>query len=328
MSSSQAGKGPHAKRSGSSVLDDWLPVDARLECPRCRADLDIGFCLRCGFYPQVRDGIVDALPPERAEHYARFIADYERIRAAEGRGSRSEAFYVGLPFVDISGRNSKQWQIRARSFECLMQKVLKPRLPSGGGRILDLGAGNGWMSYRLAIAGHRPFAIDLLVNRTDGLGAAEHYRRRLPALFPRFRAELTHLPFQNDQFDAAIFNASFHYAEDYEATLREALRCVRVGGMVIISDTPWYSSEKSGARMVAERHAQFLERYGTASDAIRSAEYVTDARLHALEEQLSIRWTVYTPEYGFNWAMRPLVAKLRRRREPSRFRIYVTRRNA
>ena len=100
--------------------------------------------------------------------------------------------------------------------------------------------------------------MDLLTNDHDGLGAAEHFRKHLPAMFPRFQAELARLPFQDEQFDAVIFNASFHYAEDYAATLREALRCVRSGGTVIVSDTPWYSSEESGRRMVAERSAAFL----------------------------------------------------------------------
>jgi SAM-dependent methyltransferase len=170
--------------------------------------------------------------------------------------------------------------------------------------------------------------VDLLTNDSDGLGAAEHYRGRLPELFPRFRAELAHLPFQNEQFDIVIFNASFHYAEDYETVLREAFRCVRTGGMVVISDTPWYSSEESGKQMVAERHALFLRRYGTASDSIKTLEYLTDQRLRVLEEALSIRWTAYSPRYGFRWAMRPLVAKLRNRREPSRFRIYAARKDA
>jgi ubiquinone/menaquinone biosynthesis C-methylase UbiE len=205
--------------------------------------------------------------------------------------------------------------------------VLKPDFKKGGGRILDLGAGNCWMSFRLAVAGHHPSAVDLLTNDSDGMGAAEHYRGHLPGLFPRFRAELAHLPFQNEQFDTVIFNASFHYAEDYEGALREALRCVRAGGMVVISDTPWYSSEESGNRMVSERHALFLHRYGTASDSIKSLEYLTDERLRELEERLSIRWTIHSPRYGFKWSIRPLVAKLRNRREPSRFRIYVARKD-
>jgi len=328
MSSSPAGKDPALVSWARGIFNDALPLDIRLQCPRCRTCLEVDRCLSCGFQLRACGGIIDALPPERVAHYTRFIEDYERIRAAEGRGSETESFYLGLPYIDTSGKNSKQWQIRARSYDCLIQHVLKPSLPLNRGRILDLGAGNGWMSYRLAIAGHQPFAVDLLVNDSDGLGAAERYRGHLQGLFPRFRAELARLPFQNEQFDAAIFNASFHYAEDYEASLREAFRCVRVGGMVIISDTPWYSSEKSGRQMLSERHAFFLQRYGTASDSIRSLEYLTDERLRALEEQLLIRWTIHTPRHGFRWALRPFVAKLRNRREPSRLCIYVARKNA
>ncbi len=106
--------------------------------------------------------------------------------------------------------------------------MLEKILYGEGGRILDLGAGNCWMSFRLALSGYRPVAVDLLTNDHDGLGAATHYRKHLNILFPRFQAEMEYLPFQGEQFDAIIFNASFHYSEDYEATLREALRCVKV----------------------------------------------------------------------------------------------------
>jgi ubiquinone/menaquinone biosynthesis C-methylase UbiE len=274
---------------------------------------------------RVNHGIVNALPPDRIAHYACFIEDYERIRAAEGRGNRMHDFYLSLPYKDLSRKYSKQWKIRARSYDHLIKHVLNRNLPDDGGRILDLGAGNCWMSYRLALARHRPFAVDLLTNDDDGLGAAEHFRKHLPAMFPRFQAEFARLPFQDEQFDAVVFNASFHYAEDYKATLREALRCVRRGGVVIVSDTPWYSREESGRRMVSERRAAFVERYGTASDSIKSLEYLTDERLRVLEEQLSIQWTIHCPRYGFKLAMRPLVAKLCNRREPSRFRIYAAR---
>ena len=301
------------------------PMGVRLRCPRCKANINGLDCAVCGFQLQLRGGVVHALPPERVAHYARFIKDYERIRAAEGRGSTSENFYVGLPYKDASGRNSEQWRIRAHSYDYLRTHLLKHGTQEAGGRILDLGAGNCWMSFRLALAGHNPVAVDLLTNDNDGLGAAEHYRRHLHGFFPRFRAELSNLPFQADQFDAVIFNASFHYAENYEMAMREALRCVRIGGLVIISDTPWYSREESGRQMVAERHGAFFRRYGIASDSIDSLEYLTDERLRALEGHLSLVWKIHFPRYGFKWDMRPFVAKLRKKREPSQFRIYVVR---
>jgi SAM-dependent methyltransferase len=266
-------------------------------------------------------GVVHALRQDRIDYYARFIADYERIRAAEGRGSENEEFYLGLPFTDITGRNSKQWSIRARSYHCLITQALKPL--GNRGTILDLGAGNCWMSFRLTLAGYRTVAVDLLTNEYDGLEAAAHYQKHLLNSLPRFQAEMTRLPFQSEQFDAVIFNASLHYSEDYESSLREALRCLKAGGMLVISDTPWYSREESGRQMVAERHAAFLRRYGMASDSVHSLEFLTDDRLHALEERLAIQWTVHSPWYGVKWALRPVIARLHRKREPSRFRIYT-----
>jgi SAM-dependent methyltransferase len=301
--------------------DSALLGDVALQCPCCRADIAGFDCEFCGFRMQTCRGVVYALRQERSEYYARFIADYERIREAEGRGSQNEDFYLGLPFKDATGRNSKQWSIRARSYDCLITQVLKPL--GNRGAVLDLGAGNCWMSFRLALAGYNSVAVDLLTNEHDGLTAAAHYQRHLPKHLPRFQAEMTHLPFQSEQFDAVVFNASFHYSEDYEASLHEALRCLKIGGMLVISDTPWYSREESGRQMVAERHATFLQRYGTASDSVRSLEFLTDERLRALEKRLSIQWTVHAPWYGLKWALRPIIAKLRHRREPSRFRIYT-----
>lgn len=311
----------------SGIVCETTQLGVRLRCPRCGSDIEQWDCLVCSFRLRLDNGIVHALPLERAAHYARFMEDYERIRAAEGRGSESDDFYLGLPYKDTSGRNDKQWQIRARSYDYLIKHLLRTEWKTGG-RILDLGAGNCWMSFRLAAAGYNPFAVDLLTGDRDGLGAAEHYRRHLPGIFPRFQAELACLPFQSEQFDAVIFNASFHYAEDYRVALDEALRCLKKGGVVIISDTPWYSCEESGEQMIAERRAAFVQHYATASDSIRSLEYLTNERLGDLEEHLSIGWIIHTPQYGFKWTMRPLVAKLCNRREPSQFRIYVAQKDS
>lgn len=292
-----------------------------LRCPVCGAQPSRYACARCGFAFRMAGGIVDALSPARTSHYATFIEEYERIRDAEGRGSQRASFYLNLPFRDITGRHEDQWRIRSRTYFCLVSKIL-PMIPSGAA-ILDLGAGNCWLSYRLARLGYQPTAVDLLTNDRDGLAAADHYRRRLPDLFPRFRAEFHHLPFQDGQFDAAIFNASLHYADESEKALQEAHRCVRPEGWVVICDTPWYSCAASGEKMVSERRSRFLQQHGTASASINSLEYLTDDRLRALERQFHIRWKVYLPSYGVRWALRPLLARLRGRREPARFRIYA-----
>jgi SAM-dependent methyltransferase len=309
----------------ASAENGTVSLSVRVRCPRCSANLSSLSCAKCGMEMRESDGIVHALRPERVEHYARFIAEYEHIRAEEGRGSNGADFYLDLPFRDASDRNADQWRIRSRTYQYLLDRILTPALPFGA-KILDLGAGNCWMSHRLARAGYSMVGVDLLTNSYDGLGAADHYQKHLPKRLPRFQAELEHLPFQDQQFDAAIFNASFHYAEDACAAFAEALRCVRSDGLVVIGDTPWYSCEASGLQMVKERRQSFLTRYGTESASLDSINFVTDDLLRALEERLKIQWKVYSPNYGARWSMRPYIAMLRKRREPARFRIYVAQR--
>ena len=216
---------------GSNAINTVPHPEVQLLCPRCKAEVEGLQCSYCQFQMEIHNGIVRALPPERVAYYAKFIADYERIRAAEGRGSEGAEFYLSLPYKDTSGRNSHQWEIRSRSYEFLIKHLLKPLC--GRGSILDLGAGNCWMSFRLALLGYGMVAVDLLTNENDGLGAAEHFHKHLPIPISRFQAEAAHLPFRDGQFDVIIFNASFHYAEDYEAVLSEALRCLKPGGRLI-----------------------------------------------------------------------------------------------
>jgi hypothetical protein len=145
-----------------------LGVD--LQCPRCKLELAGPECKHCGFQIRVLNGVLHALPPERVVHHARFVEVYERSRRLMLSGGLTDEYYLGLPYSDASRQNPAQWSMRARSFDCMLRRVLKPGVPVGA-RILDLGAGNCWLSYRLALADYRPFAIDLLTNDADGLGA-------------------------------------------------------------------------------------------------------------------------------------------------------------
>jgi SAM-dependent methyltransferase len=310
-----------------------------LRCPVCgnaisgvpyevlaREQVDLQ-CEICSFQLRQEEGIWHALPLDRQRYFAKFLKEYQEVRNAEGRGSDRAEFYLALPYIDLSERNSWQWKIRARTYRYIVRNILKNLNGAIGSSlsILDLGAGNGWLSYRLACLGHKAIAVDLITNTWDGLGAAQHYRAVLPEFFPRFQAELDHLPFTDGQFDCAIFNASFHYSERYESTLAEAIRCVRPGGTIIISDTPTYHSEESGRRMVIERQELFQTKFGFKSDGMASCEFLTRERLTAMEAEFGIEWRAHRVWYGFRWAMRPWLARLRRRREPSRFQIYTAR---
>ena len=249
-------------------------------------------CSACGFVLRNEKGIWQMLSTERAERFRQFVREYECVRSQEGRGSLHPDFYLALPYQDLSGCNTWQWKIRARSFRYLEERIL-PELElshSHGLDVLDIGAGNGWLSYRLALRGHRPVALDLLDNEMDGLGAASHYFPSLPEPFLRFRAEMDRLPFVARQFDLAIFNAAFHYSEDYERTLAETLRCSHRPGYFVILDSPFYYYAEAGQQMVKERRAAFEKKFGFRSDSVPSREYLTSEVLEKLARFGHFEW--------------------------------------
>ena len=221
---------------------------------------------RCGFVLQKTNGIVRALAPERRAYYEQFLDDYSTIRNAEGRGSTDREYYRALPYRDLSGKNTEQWRIRACTYRYFESKLLERT----GLDILDLGAGNGWMSYRLTQRGDRPVAVDIFTDSLEGWPP-----RRSSAHFRLVEAEFDHLPFADRQFDLAVFNSSFHYSTDYRGTLREARRCLKPSGPD--RDSRYAAVQAAGTRRADARPSGmriFKSKYGFPSDSVPSLEFL------------------------------------------------------
>jgi SAM-dependent methyltransferase/uncharacterized protein YbaR (Trm112 family) len=298
-------------------------------CPHChlpltRSENGALCCSQEGLAFPKEGGIWRFLLPERQAFFERFIQDYEIIRREEGRGAISAAYYQALPFRDLSGKFSAAWRIRACSYQAFLDRVLLPTETSALRqlKILDLGAGNGWLSNRLAQRGHHVAAVDLTTNPYDGLGTWTYYT----TAYEPIQAEFDRLPLAEAQCDFVIFNASFHYSLNYQTTLRESLRVLKHQGQLVILDTPVYHDPSSGLQMVQEREASFSRQYGIPSNSLPSENFLTDDRLISLGDQLGVEWDIYEPDYGLKWKLRPWLARLRRRREPARFLVIVGRR--
>src|SRR5215831_9465658 len=100
---------------------------------------------------------------------ARFRAAYASHRAAEGRGSGGDAELLALPYPR-EGPWARHWAVRARTFERLVKLITDQSRRLGRTiNLLDLGAGNGWLCYRIAEMGHRAVALDWRSDTVDGL---------------------------------------------------------------------------------------------------------------------------------------------------------------
>ena len=71
--------------------------------------------------------------------------------------------------------------------------------------------------------------------------------------------------------------------------------------------------------MLEEKHLKFQSEYGFPSDSVRSREFLTPDALDELARAHGIEWKRFEPWYGAAWALRPLKARLLRRREPAKF---------
>jgi SAM-dependent methyltransferase len=256
----------------------------------------------------------------------RFAEAYAAHRAAEGRGHAGEAL-LSLPYL-ADGPLARQWAVRARTFEAFRRDVLIPATAQGRPlRIIDLGAGNGWLSYRVAVEGHSAVALDIRDDAVDGLGAAGPFLERAQGRMQRLVAAFEAIPLATACVDLAVFNASLHYAGDLAAVLREAARVVRPGGRLVILDSPFYRRRRHGEAMVAEKRAQAGERFGARADALTALpfiEFLTRDRLSEACAGLGLRWrrrrVLYPPWYE----LRPLLALAQGQRPPSRFDLWTS----
>ena len=191
---------------------------------------------------------VDQGPPVVGSRGAQaaFRAAYAEHRREEGRAYESQDL-LALPYLR-RGPQATQWAVRARTFAAFVRRVVEPhsRTLARPLTLLDLGAGNGWLSCRMARLGHQSVALDLRTDRIDGLGAGEAFTSILARPFGRVCGSFEALPFAAASFDVAVFNASLHYALDLSGVLGEARRVDRAGGRIVILDSPFYRGDAQG----------------------------------------------------------------------------------
>src|SRR5262245_37165157 len=179
----------------------WLPA---FVCPECdlptsgSADGQVS-CSICGRVYELRDGVWRFLVAAREEHLAPFAQQYRMVREGEGRHITSPSYYKMLPIVPAHDPNADDWRIRHETYRHLLRRLLAAgRHPS---TILDVGAGSAWLSYRLAMLGHRVVALDAIADDVDGLGAVRHYGE---APIVAIHADFDAMPLAPGQFDLVV----------------------------------------------------------------------------------------------------------------------------
>lgn len=291
-------------------------------CPSCRgvlAESPRGWeCKNESLFFETADGIPDFILPGRRSILDLFLNTYQSVRRKERWGSKEPRYYSELPYRDLSNEHQRIWAIRAKSYDSLVAHLARD-FNNKSLRILDLGAGNCWLSLRLARLGHSVTAVDPNMDPDDGLGVSQRLQEQGQSWFRPVRAEFDFLPFAEGSFDTIIFNASLHYSRDPYETIRKTMPFLRQAGAIYVLDTPLYDDEESGKMMVEERTESFNPRERATLTREFSGSFLTFTGLEQLRETCDV--DVAFPSYGPVWSLRPILARIRGRRAPARFAL-------
>jgi len=155
-----------------------------------------------------------------------------------------------------------------------------------GNEILDLGAGTGQIPIELCrqCENCRVLAVDMSVSMLD----TARINIELAGLIDRImldRADAKDLPYEDEQFHAAISNSIVHHLPDPLPALKEAARVTRTGGRIFFRDLLRPASEAELGSLVEqyaggeEEHARRMFR-----ESLHAA--LTVAEMGSLVEQI------------------------------------------
>jgi MPBQ/MSBQ methyltransferase len=156
---------------------------------------------------------------------ARLMRSYDRTIAAG---------FLRRYYEDSGFLNWGYWDARPKSqreaSEALVDKLLD-KIPQKGGRILDVACGLGASTRRLM----HSYATHMITGINFSEFQLAEARKRAPGC--TFRCmDAARLDFPDAQFDAVIcVEAAFHF-DTRDAFLREALRVLKPGGWLVLSD--------------------------------------------------------------------------------------------
>jgi SAM-dependent methyltransferase len=133
----------------------------------------------------------------------------------------------GIDFGDIG-----QSQVLGK-----LRKLLGAELDGGFARSLEIGAGTGYFSLNLMLAGivQEATCTDISPGMVATLGANAE---RLGLSVKTARADAESLPFASESFDLVLGHAVLHHLPDLERAFAEFHRVLRPGGRIVFAGEP------------------------------------------------------------------------------------------
>ncbi|MCB1052689.1 MAG: class I SAM-dependent methyltransferase [Acidobacteria bacterium] len=167
---------------------------------------------------------------------APFFDLYHAVREAEGRVQSPESLR-SLPSVQTDHPHFQEWRIRAESARLLVAD-LKSRCAK---RVLELGCGNGWLSFYLAQ--HLEASVCGLDQSIPELEMAVQVFGEQPNLQFAY-GDVLDPQFPNQSYDQIVLASCIQYFSDKAQLLGALLALLAPGGQIHLIDSPVYTLDE------------------------------------------------------------------------------------
>lgn len=223
-----------------------------INCPICSNEIILSkqnaYCSG-GHQFTVRNGVYQILRPDFKLKLEAFLDAFEDSRkpyiAKIDPGKLKD-----LPYVDF---DKKVWKLRQYDVELIKNKF------NSGGKALELGAWNGWLSNRLVEMGYDVTAINLFSHHLDGLGANQYYENE----WLNIQMDVDELSILTGQYDLIVVNRCIPYYKDLNKTLTQLKALLCSNGAIVITGLNYVKNPKYIARGLNKTAAEFEAKYKT-----------------------------------------------------------------
>jgi SAM-dependent methyltransferase len=173
---------------------------------------------------------------------------YIKLRAAEGR-LYSDSEVKMLPDISPARRHYKEWRVRKKSSAMLINYI---RQNGRDKSILDLGAGSGWLSNKLAeINNCEVIGMDVNITKLEqGARVFADKQNLIFACGDIFTLEM--------KFDYIILAAVIAYFDNLKQLISSLLNNLSGGGEIHIIDSPFYVNTEAAEK----RSEEYFNRTG------------------------------------------------------------------
>ena len=184
---------------------------------------------------------------------------YLELRKKEHRIYTDEEV-AALPDIAASHPLAAEWQLRKLSCQRLVNYIQKKQSSEAAGKklkILEIGCGNGWLSYQLSkMPGCSVTGTDINFTELQQGAAVFQDQSNLHFIYSHPRSEI----FEKNQFDIIVFAASIQYFPALKEIINSALQLLKEDGEIHILDSHFYP--ESGLKAARQRSLLYFEAAG------------------------------------------------------------------